>query len=434
MSVPTGVFWQGYDNKENYSMIRKDDRILDITKDVRWVGVLDFDIVTFDIVMKTDFGTTYNSYFINAEKKTIIEAAKDKFSDVHLSKISSLTKLSDISYIVLDHTEPDHSGDISKLLDAAPDAVVVASGTALRYLADMINRPFNSLAVKDGDTLDLGNKTLKFISAPNLHWPDSMFTYLVEDRVLFTCDFFGAHYCSHEMVNDFSDEYLNSYKYYYDVILKPFSRFALRALEKIQPLEIDFICPGHGPVHAQGLKEIIGMTWNYADKYLKLTSVKDIKNVLVTYVSAYGYTKKMAELIAEGIVENQRMKVTVRDIENMQLGDMETDVVMADAILVGSPTINQNTLLPVYKLFSVINPLRDKSKVAGSFGSYGWSGEAPRIIGETLRSLKLRVYEDQAAMKFYPGEEKETELRAFGKKFADFIVAECDDKTKNPGN
>jgi flavorubredoxin len=415
-------------------MIRKDDRILDITKDVRWVGVLDFDIVTFDIVMKTDFGTTYNSYFINAEKKTIIECAKDKFSDIHLGKISSLTSLSEISYIVLDHTEPDHSGDLSRLLDAAPDAVVVASGTALRYLADMINRPFKSLAVKDGDTLDLGNKTLKFISAPNLHWPDSMFTYLVEDRVLFTCDFFGAHYCSHEMVNDFSDEYLNSYRYYFDVIIKPFSRFALKGIEKISNLDIDFICPGHGPIHGKGLNEIVEMTQDYALKYLKLTSVKDIKNVLITYVSAYGYTRKMAELISEGICENPRMKVTIRDIENMQAGDIETDVVMADALLVGSPTINQNTLFPVYKLFSVINPLRDKSKVAGSFGSYGWSGEAPKIIAETLRNLKLRIFEDQAAMKFFPGEEKETELREFGKKFAEFIVAECDDKIKNPGN
>ena len=411
-------------------MIRKDDRILDITKDVRWVGVLDFDIVTFDIVMRTDFGTTYNSYFINAEKKTLVEAAKDKFSDIHLAKIRSLTKLSEISYIVLDHTEPDHSGDIGRLLDAAPDAVVVGTGTAIRYLADMINRPFKSLAVKDGDTLDLGNKTLKFISAPNLHWPDSMFTYLVEDRVLFTCDFFGAHYCSHEMVNDFSDDYLNSYRYYFDVIIKPFSRFALRGIEKIRDLEIDYICPGHGPVHGAGWKEIVDMTEDYAQKYIKLTSVKEAKNVLITYVSAYGYTKKMAEMIAEGICENPVMKVTIRDIENMQLGDMETDVVMADAILVGSPTINQNTLLPVYKLFSVINPLRDKSKVAGSFGSFGWSGEAPRIIADTLRSLKLRVFEDQAAMKFFPGEEKEAELKAFGKKFAGFIVAECDDKTE----
>lgn len=415
-------------------MIRKDDRILDITKDVRWVGVLDFDIVTFDIVMNTDFGTTYNSYFINAEKKTIIEAAKDKFSDVHLGKISSLTRLSDISYIVLDHTEPDHSGDISKLLDAAPDAVVVASGTALRYLADMINRPFKSLAVKDGDTLDLGNKTLKFISAPNLHWPDSMFTYLVEDRVLFTCDFFGAHYCSHEMVNDFSDEYLNSYRYYFDVIMKPYSRFALKAIEKMSHLDIDYICPGHGPVHGEGLKEIVEMTQDYALKYLKLTSVKETKNVLITYVSAYGYTKRMAELISEGICGNPKMKVTIKDIENMQPGDIETEVVLADAILVGSPTINQNTMLPVYKLFSVINPLRDKSKVAGAFGSYGWSGEAPKIIADTLRNLKLRIYEEQAAMKFFPGGEKETELREFGRKFSEFLISECEDKAKNPGN
>jgi flavorubredoxin len=149
--------------------MREDKRIIDLTPDVKWIGVLDYDIRTFDIVMHTDHGTTYNSYFINAEKKTIIETAKEKFSDVYLNKLRSVTDPADLEYIVLDHTEPDHSGAMRQLLELAPSATVVGSGNAIRYLADIVNRPFKSLVVKDGDTLDLGNKTLKFISAPKIH-------------------------------------------------------------------------------------------------------------------------------------------------------------------------------------------------------------------------------------------------------------------------
>ena len=409
-------------------MIKKDDRVLDVTRDVKWIGVLDYDIVTFDIVMHTEYGTTYNSYFINAEKKTVIEASKEKFSDIHIGKLRSVVDPSEIQYIVLDHTEPDHSGNTARLLEIAPDAVVVGSGNAIRYLGDIINKPFNSLVVKDGDTLDLGNKTLKFIAAPNLHWPDTMFTYLVEDKILFTCDVFGAHYCSYEMVCDLSDEYLRSFKYYFDIILKPFSRFAIKAIEKIRPLDISIICPGHGPVLRENRNEIVDLTVAYAEEYIGLTAEKDVRNVLITYVSAYGYTKMMAEQIAEGIQEVGKMKITIKDIENIPPGDLEAEIVLADAILVGSPTINQNTLLPVYKLFSLINPLRDKSKIAGAFGSYGWSGEAPKIIIENLRNLKLKVFEDSAAVKFFPGTEKAFSLRDYGKRFAEFVIAGCDEK------
>jgi NADH oxidase (H2O-forming) len=415
-------------------MIQKDDMVLNVTRDVKWIGVLDFDIVTFDIVMNTEFGTTYNSYFINAEKKAIVEASKEKFSDIHIGKLRSVVNASEIKYIILDHTEPDHSGNTSRLLELTPGAVVVGSGNAIKYLGDIINKPFNSLIVKDGDTLDLGNKTLKFISAPNLHWPDTMFTYLVEDKVLFTCDVFGAHYCSYEMMNDFSDDYLKSFKYYFDIILKPFSKFVIKAIEKTSSLDISFICPGHGPMHKENWKKIVDLTSTYAEKYIELTAEKDVKNVLITYVSAYGYTKMMAEQIAEGILEIEKMKVTIKDIENIPSGDLESEIVIADAILVGSPTINQNTLLPVYKLFSLINPLRDRSKFAGAFGSYGWSGEAPKIISENLRNLKLKVFEDTAARKFSPGAEKATSLKDYGNRFAKFIIAGCNDKLKNPGD
>ena len=406
-------------------MSRIDDKIIDVTRDVKWIGVLDYDIRTFDIVMHTGYGTTYNSYFINAEKKAIVEVAKEKFSETYLRKLRSVTNPEEIQYIILDHTEPDHSGSLRLLLDLAPSATVVGSGNAIRYLEDIVNTPFKSLVIKDGDTLDLGNKTLRFISAPNLHWPDSIFTLLVEDKVLFTCDVFGAHYCSSEMYSDFSGLYAETFKYYFEVIMKPFSRFMLKAIEKIKPLELDFICPGHGPIHKKNLRKAIELSEKYANKYMQLISEKNQRNILITYISAYGYTKEAAQFISEGILETKGITVDIIDIENIALEELESKIIMSDGLLVGSPTINQNTLLPVYKLFALINPLRDKGKLGAVFGSYGWSGESPKIILENLRLLKLRVFEETAAFKFSPDGQKKEYLREFGRKYCERFIEAC---------
>ncbi len=413
-------------------LIRNDDKIIDITPDVKWIGVLDYDIRTFDIVMQTDFGTTYNSYFINSEKKALVEVAKEKFSETYFRKLRAVTNPEEIQYIILDHTEPDHSGSLKLLLDIAPSATVVGSGNAIRYLEDIVNAPFKSLVVKDGDTLDLGNKTLQFISAPNLHWPDSIYTLLVEDRVLFTCDSFGAHYCSSEMYSEFDDKFTSSFKYYFDVILKPFSRFMLRAIEKIKPLDIEFICPGHGPVHSDNLWKAIDLSEEYASEYIKLTTEKETRNILIAYVSAYGYTKRAAEIIAAGILESGGVTVDITDIETISPDELESKIILADGILVGSPTINQNTLLPVYKLFALINPIRDKGKSGGAFGSYGWSGEATRIILENLRLLKLKIFDENATFKFSPEGPKEDELKNYGREYVRILLAECS-QLKNPG-
>jgi flavorubredoxin len=414
-------------------MNRIDDKIIDITSDVKWIGVLDYDIRTFDIVMHTKHGTTYNSYFINADKKTIVELAKEKFSETYLTKLRALTNPEDIEYIIVDHTEPDHSGSLRILLDLAPSATVVGSGNAIRYLEDIVNKPFKSLIVKEGDTLDLGNKTLKFISAPNLHWPDSIYTLLVEDRILFTCDSFGAHYCLPEMFSEFNEEYTEAFRYYFDVIMKPFSRFMIRAVERVKPLEIDFICPGHGPVHHKNWRTAADLSEKYSALYLKDTIGKYQNDILIAYISAYGYTKEAADLIASGIRENKDIAVEVVDIENISDEDLEAKLIKADGILVGSPTINQNTLLPVYKLLALINPIRDKGKLGGAFGSYGWSGESPKIILENFRLLKLKIFEETAGFKFSPAGQKEEFLKDFGRRFAQKFMDECA-RVKNPGN
>lgn len=401
----------------------EDNRIIDITADVKWIGILDPDIRVFDIVMRTEFGTTYNSYFINAEKKAVVELAKEKFSDTYLSKLRRVTDLDKIDYIIFDHTEPDHSGCMRQLVDLAPQATVVGSGNAIRYLADIVNKPFKSMVVKDGDTLDLGNKTLKFISAPNLHWPDTIFTYLEEDKILFTCDAFGAHFCPREIFDDEAGDYNESFKYYFDTILKPYSKFMLKAIEKIADLDISMIATGHGPILRSSWKKAVEQSKKLAEEYLFLTADGGEKRMLVTYVSAYGYTREMAELIAAGASAVDNVTVDLMDIENAGIGDMDSKLTIADGILIGSPTINQNTLLPVYKMFSIISPLRDKGKLAGAFGSYGWSGEAPRIITEMLKNLKLTIFGEPAAVKFASDKGKELLLREYGERFARQLTA-----------
>ena len=411
-------------------MSRIDDKIIDVTSDVKWIGILDYDIRTFDIVMHTEFGTTYNSYFINAEKKAIVEVAKEKFSETYIRKLKSVTDPKDIQYIILDHTEPDHSGSLRLLLDLAPSATVVGSGNAIRYLEDMLNIPFKSLVVKDGDTLDLGDKTLRFISAPNLHWPDSIYTYLEEDKILFTCDSFGAHYCNSLMKDDLTDDYISAHKYYFDVIMRPFSRFMLKAIDRIKSLDTEYICPGHGPILHDNRKQIVSLTEKYSTDYIQMSAVQAKRHILIACVSAYGYTKKAAEIIAAAIMESSGFTIDIVDIEHLTPAEMESYMIASDALLVGSPTINQNTLGPVFTLFSIINPIRDKGKLAGSFGSYGWSGEAPKIIIENLRNLKLKIFEEPAAFKFLPSGQKEEILKEFGRRFAVKFEEECSQKER----
>ncbi len=397
--------------------------ILSVSEDVSWIGVLDRDLVTFDIVMETKYGTTYNSYFINAEKKAVIETVKANFWPEYREKLLSLTDPSEIEYIILNHTEPDHSGSLPFLLELAPNATVLGSGQALTYLAEMVDRPFKSKKVKEGDTIDLGNKKLRVIGAPNLHWPDTIYTYLEEEGLLFTCDSFGAHFADNRMMDDLVEDYTYAFDYYFDVILKPYSKFMLKAIEKIKPLPIDMICPGHGPILRSTWKEKLTRSEKLASEYLK--EIHKNNRVMVAYVSAYGYTREMAMKVVEGLQRSGIQQVDLLDIEEMLLGDMEEHLVRADGIIVGSPTINQNTLLPVYKLFSVINPIRDKGKPAAVFGSYGWSGEAVKLIEDHLKNLKLDVITEGLTARFLPNQEDAKKLIGLGEMFGRKVQAEA---------
>lgn len=396
-----------------------DNKVLPLNDSVKWIGILDPGLVTFDVVMETKYGTTYNSYFIDAEKKTIIETSKEPFKETYLNKIKQVTNFEDIEYIVLNHTEPDHSGNLTHLLDLAKDATVVASKSAISFLKNMVDKDFKYMIVSDGDELDLGNKTLKFISAPFLHWPDTMFTYLVEDRILFTCDAFGCHYCDHRIFDDLVGDFDDAYEYYFRVILKPFSNYMLQAIDKIEKLDIDIIATGHGPVLRSNWRKYV----EWAKEMSEETEDRPVKHkVFMPYVSAYGNTRKIGEKIAEGIRAAGDIDVELMDIELVDISSLEDIVEKSTAIIIGSPTINQNTLKPIYELFSIMNPVRNRGKLAGAFGSYGWSGEAIRIIESNLKNLKLKVFDDGVRCCFIPFRDSYDEAFEYGKKFGEKLL------------
>ncbi len=392
-----------------------DNKTLAISNDVSWVGVLDRELVTFDVVMHTPYGTTYNSYFINAEHKTLVETVKEKYFDTFIAKLKTYCDPSELEYIVVNHTEPDHSGSLAKLLAVAPKAKVVGSGNAIRYLRDLLGFEFQHIQVKDQDVIDLGNKKLRIIGAPNLHWPDSIYSYLEEDQLLFTCDSFGAHYCHEAMFDDLVGNWDDAFKYYFEVILKPYSKFMVKAIEKIRPLEISAVLPGHGPLLRKNWKRFVDLSEKLARETM-LPASKPM--IFIAYVSAYHNTGALAVNIAEGCRLVEGVDVELHDIETMPPDKMEHYVSNCSALIVGSPTINQNILLPLYQLFAVANPIRDKGKLAGAFGSYGWSGEAMKMLETNLTNLKFKYFGEGLFIKFTPHNDALQQAKEYGRRFA----------------
>jgi len=391
--------------------------ILRVSDGVHWIGVLDKDIRTFDIVMETKYGTTYNSYFINAEKKAVVEVVKEKFFSVFEAKLRKLCNPEEISYIFINHTEPDHSGGLKKLLAIAPNATVVASHSAIMCLKEQLNMPFLYVTINDGFVTDLGNKRVTALSAPNLHWPDSIYSYLHEDKVLFTCDSFGAHFCHEAMYNNLVGNYDDAFQYYFDVILKPFSKFFLKAIDKITSLKIDAICTGHGPLLTENPMDIVEKTKHLCEDYL--SNYPEKNRILIAFVSAYGFTKRIAEKLKEGIEKNPNIIVDFCDIENIDLETLSNKVAKANAYLLGSPTINQNMLPQLYNLFALMTPIRDKGKLAAAFGAYGWSGEARQNLTSNIENMKLDSYGESMFIKFIPSPSEEENIVIFGETFAD---------------
>ncbi|SHI11773.1 FprA family A-type flavoprotein [Clostridium intestinale] len=398
-------------------------RSLEIKKDIHWVGALDPDLRIFDIIMYTPYGTTYNSYVVKgSEKVAVFETVKEQFFDQYLARLKTLDiDVTKIDYIVVDHTEPDHAGSVAKLLDLSPKAKVVGSAPAIKFMEKIANRDIDAIVVSDNDSISLGNKTLKFISAPFLHWPDTIYTYILEDKTLITCDSFGAHYCFEDVFNDKipdQEQYNEALRYYFDCIMGPFKSYVLSAIDKIKDLDIDLICPGHGPVLREDPWKIVSLYKEWSTP----PAPKEIKKITISYVSAYGYTEQLANKISEGIQSVGKFDIKLYNVIHNDLKDIVKDISDSEGILFGSPTIVGELLEPIRDVLAKLNPVIHGGKFAGAFGSYGWSGEAVPRMETRLKELKMKIYTPGLKILFKPSPEDLKKAFEFGVGFAQTIM------------
>lgn len=366
-------------------------KTLELKKGFTWTGILDKELKVFDIIMETEFGTSYNSYILKTSDKTVLfETAKEKFFDEYLAELKQITDIEDIDTIVVNHTEPDHAGSVGRLLELNPNIKIVGTACALNFLKEIINRDFNKQAVKENDEIKIGDKTLRFMPLPNLHWPDTMYTYIVEDKTLVTCDSFGAHYAFDGiLLSRLADQagYQRALKYYFDNILGPFKPFMVKALNRIQDLEVELICTGHGPVIDCGIDELMKQYREWSEG----CEPNAQKTVVMPYVSAYGYTGLVAEAIAEGLRTAGDINVLLYDMVEADADEVLKEIEKADGLLFGSPTILQDALKPIWDLTTAIHAPTHGGKLASAFGSYAWSGEAVNNLTERLKQLKMKV-------------------------------------------
>lgn len=403
---------------------------LKLKEDFYWVGALDKDLRVFDIIMETEFGTTYNSYLLKTSDKVVLfETVKVKFFDAYIESLKELVDIDKIDYVVVSHTEPDHAGSIERLVQLNPSIKVIGSSVALNFLRDIINSDFNSLTVGENDVLRIGEKTLRFISVPNLHWPDTIYTYIEDDNILVTCDSFGSHYSFEDiLLSKVSDNegYMRATKYYFDNIIGPFKPYMLEALDKIEDLKLDLICTGHGPVIDSRIDEI-------KDTYKEWCTVVNPnpkKTVIIPYVSAYGYTKELAHEIEKGIKDSGNI-----DVRSYDLVETDTDTVLgelgfADGILLGSPTIVGEALKPIWDITTSIFAGTHGGKLASAFGSYGWSGEAVPHLLERLKQLQMDVI-DGFNVKFKPGKRDLKDAYQYGYNFGCTLLRKENKRNKN---
>ena len=384
---------------------------------VHWVGVLNPDLRVFDVIMRTDWGTSYNSYLIQGKEKTaLVDTVKDSFFGDHAANIRALCDPAKIDYIVINHTEPDHSGSLAAFLKEAVNATVVCSKPASIYLKNIVNEKFDCEAVTDGDEIDLGGKTLKFISVPFLHWPDSMFTYIVEDRILLSGDVFGFHFAADNVFDDktpLTDEMVESQKYYFDVIMGPFKNYVLNAVKKARELDIDVIGPSHGPVLRTTAKDAVDRYEAWSQDVL---NKNDPKKVYVGYVSCYGYTRQLAERIYQSLTDSG-LDAEIQDISLIPAAEAAEKIHRADGFAIGSPTLNRDVLKPVWDVLTSLSAFQIKGKKAVCFGSFGWSGEATKYMSERVRNMGAEVVATSVA-KLKPDDAELEEASAAGNKLA----------------
>lgn len=373
------------------------------------VGVLNPSLRVFDIVMEARYGTSYNAYLLTGPKNVLIEAVHADYWDEFAANLRQVLDGAAVDYLILNHTEPDHSGSVAKLLEAYPGLQICCTAPAKKHLTDITNRADLPIrVVKAGDTLEVGNRTLEFIPAPMLHWADSMFTWDRAGKTLFTCDFLGAHYCEPTMRDTGIHEkpaYEGEFYHYYRCIFGPFPAYVQAGLDKLP--EAELICPSHGPCLTERI------SWA-KDLYRKWSTpkAKDKPTACVIYASAYGNTRRMAETAARALVEDG-FAVMSCDVNRDDLFTCAQAANEADVLLVGAPTINKDAPKPVWDVLSSLDAVNTKGRAAAAFGDYGWSGEAAGMLQARLAQMKFSVPEAPFKVQFTPTEEDLEQLRSW---------------------
>lgn len=402
---------------------------IEIAPGVHWIGALDPMLRSFDIILRTANGTTYNAYLVRGQDGVaVIDTVKAGFADDFFARLETVADYDEIRVIVLNHLEPDHTGALPELMRRAPHAKLYISVRATAMLKALLKpsndaRPLAYQTVTTGDEVSLGARTLRFLHTPFLHWPDTQCTYLVEEGVLFSGDVFGCHHCDRRLFNDRCGDFRFAFDYYYAHIMRPFKTHVMDALKLIEPLTLKLIAPTHGPILRDRPRR-------YLTRYRELSTASfmerignEERSLIVFYMSSYGNTARMAEAIRAGAEEAPGVRVSLYDLEGGEIQPFVDLIESADALALGSPTINGDAAKPIWDLLSSLAVIDLKGKLGAAFGSYGWTGEAVRMIEDRMRGLKMRVPVAGLRIKLIPTDAELDDCRAFGRTLAGAIVS-----------
>jgi anaerobic nitric oxide reductase flavorubredoxin len=389
-----------------------------LKSNVNWVGKIDWELTKFHgDEYSTHRGSSYNSYLIEEEKVVLIDTIWAPFSKEFVENLSKEIDLKRIDYVVANHAEVDHSGALPELMRNIPDVPIYCTANGVKSLKGHYHQDWNFKTVKTGDSLDIGNgKQLIFIEAPMLHWPDSMFTYLTGDNILFSNDAFGQHYASEYLFNDLVDQeelYSESIKYYAN-ILTPFSALVTKKIKEVLSLEVpvDMIATSHGVIWRDNPTQIVEKYLEWADSYQE-------NRISIVYDTMWGGTRKLAEAISKGI-HAADPEVDVRVFNNAQRdkNDIITEIFRSKAVLLGSPTINKGILTSMAALIEEVKGLRFRGKKAAAFGPYGWSGESVPLLTKALEECGFELVNDGLKTMWEPDDKILKEAYEYGGNFA----------------
>ncbi|MHA2601672.1 MAG: FprA family A-type flavoprotein [Candidatus Thorarchaeota archaeon SMTZ1-83] len=389
---------------------------VEIVKDVYWVGAIDYDVRNFHgYSYTTHHGTTYNAYLIVGEKVALVDAVLGSFSEEMFSRISKIINPEKLDYMISNHTEMDHSGSIPDVLKIMKNAKLVCTPKAVDELEKHYPDGWDIQTVKTGDEIDLGGKTLRFYEAPMLHWPESMFTYYVEEEALLPNDAFGQHYATEQRFADEVDQYTlwkEAGKYYAN-ILWPLSRMVQRKIEEVIELglPIKIIAPSHGLIWRKDPLQIV-------TRYLEWAKGERMEDkVVITWDTMWQSTTKLARAIAEGI-SSQGLNPLLRLIPHSDRSDIMAELLEARGIIVGSSTLHNDILPTVAPILSDFEVLKPKGKKAAAFGSFGWGGGAVKRIQDSMERGKMEIVMDPFTVKWVPTEAELNQAYQFGVDFA----------------